>query len=327
MTLPITIPLPIPFGPRVVNAYLLLGQPLTIVDPGVDSEQTEIELRAALGAHSLRLEDVEQIILTHQHQDHVGFAHRLKSLSGAEVVAHHGLMSHLARLTGESMESESRYHEALMRLHGVPEALIEERFERARTARRFVGSVILDRPVRDGDVVEAGLHRLIIRERPGHSPSDLVLVEERGRFALVGDHLLAGISPNPIAHLPLDGPADPQMRPPALALYLDSLRRTDTLEFAVGLPGHGPPVDDVHGLIEDRIEFHERRKDQIYACLGPSTLTAHEIAVGVWGETAVQQSFLTLTETLGHLDLLEAEHRVLSYAEDDGATRYLAVDR
>src|SRR5690348_16217008 len=113
MTLPITVPLPIPFATRVVNAYLLPGDPITIVDPGAVWEETDVELRAALGAHGLRPEDVEQIIVTHQHHDHVGFASQLKAVSGATVVAHHRVVSHLARLTEESIEGESRYQASL----------------------------------------------------------------------------------------------------------------------------------------------------------------------------------------------------------------------
>jgi glyoxylase-like metal-dependent hydrolase (beta-lactamase superfamily II) len=322
MTLPITIPLPIPFATRVVNAYLLPGAPVTVVDPGVDWDETETELASALAAHGLRLADVDQIVITHQHHDHAGFAHRLKALSGASVVAFRDAVPYLAGLPGESMEAEDRYQADVMRLHGVPEELVQERFEFSKANRRYAGSVTVDRPVAEGDVVEAGGLRLTVHERPGHSPSDLVFVDEQERFALVGDHLIAGISPNPIAHRPLDRPAEPHDRPQALVAYLDSLRRTGELEFAVGLSGHGPPVDDARQLIRDRYEFHERRKEKVLTHIGDESPTAHEIALGIWADTARRESFLTLTETLGHLDILENEGRVQSREAPEGVVRY-----
>ena len=84
-----TIALPVPFAVRAVNCYLLEGDPLTLIDPGADWPETLVELEASLSARGLRLEDVEQIILTHQHYDHVGLAHTVRERSGATVVAHH----------------------------------------------------------------------------------------------------------------------------------------------------------------------------------------------------------------------------------------------
>jgi glyoxylase-like metal-dependent hydrolase (beta-lactamase superfamily II) len=328
MSEPVTLPLAIPFATRTVNAYLLPGDPVTLVDPGVDWEETEIELTSALSAHGLRLNDIEQIVITHQHHDHVGYAHRLKSLSGARVVAFHGAVRYLAGLPAESLDAEDSYQADVMRLHGVPDDLVCERFEASKESQRYVGSLPVDLPVQGGDVFDAGGARLTVYERPGHSPSDLLFVEEHGRFALLGDHLIAGISPNPIAHLPLDRRrADPRLRPQALVAYLDSLRLTLDLEFEIGLPGHGPSVQEARQLIRDRLEFHERRKQEMMATITDAPCTAHEIALAIWGETARRESFLTLTETLGHLDILENEGRVESHVELDGVIRYRSAAR
>jgi hypothetical protein len=50
-------------------------------------------------------------------------------------------------------------------------------------------------------------------------------------------------------------------------------------------------------------------------------VTAHELALEIWGEVARKEPFLTLSEALGHLDLLEREGLV-TVAEDDGVRRY-----
>jgi len=95
---PLLLTLPVPYAVRVVNAYLLLGEPLTLVDPGADWVDTREALEGALASHGLRLEDVERIVITHQHHDHAGLAHWIRERSGAEVVAHHGLAPYLAGL-------------------------------------------------------------------------------------------------------------------------------------------------------------------------------------------------------------------------------------
>jgi glyoxylase-like metal-dependent hydrolase (beta-lactamase superfamily II) len=318
------MPLPVPYSVRVVNAYLLLGEPLTIVDPGADWEETRVELDASLAAHGLRVEDIEQIVLTHQHHDHVGLAHEIKRRSGARVVAHGLLAPFLAGLSWDSPEAEDAYQASVMRLHGVPEQRIQELYDVSRAHRKYGGSVEIDVPVRDGDVLAAGSHRFVVHERPGHSPSDLVFVDEGASLALGGDHLIASISSNPVVHRPLDRPADPRDRPQALVAYLDSLRRTAALDLDVVFPGHGPPVHDHGRLIGERLEFHERRKQRILASLGDAAMTVHELALEVWGEVARREAFLTLSEALGHLDLLEAEGRVRQL-EDDGLVRYAGL--
>jgi hypothetical protein len=43
-------------------------------------------------------------------------------------------------------------------------------------------------------------------------------------------------------------------------------------------------------------------------------MSAYELASGMWGNVAVTQAFLTISEVLGHLDLLIGEGLV---SEDD----------
>jgi glyoxylase-like metal-dependent hydrolase (beta-lactamase superfamily II) len=319
---PLLLPLPVPYAVRVVNAYLLLGEPLTLVDPGADWAETRSELEAGLAAHGLRLEDVERIVITHQHHDHAGLAHWIKERSGAEVVAHHGIVGHLAGLAWDSMEAEDQFQAGVMRLNGVAEERIQELYDVSKAHRVYGGSVAVDIPVAEGDTVRAGTHTFVVHERPGHSPSDLVLVDEHGEFALGGDHLIATISSNPVVHRPLDRPADPRERPAALVAYLDSLRRTAALDIGAVLPGHGPPVTDHGRLVGERMTFHERRKERVVETLGQGRATAHELALEIWGEVARKEPFLTLSEALGHLDLLERDGRVAVVEDDDGRRRY-----
>ena len=322
MGAPLLLPLPVPYAVRVVNSYVLLGEPLTLVDPGADWAETRSELEAALGAHGPRLEDVERIVITHQHHDHAGLAHWIKERSGAEVVAHAGIVDHLADLAWDSMEAEDQFQAGVMRLNGIAEERIDELYEVSKAHRVYGGSVEVDVKVLDGDVVRAGAHELVVHERPGHSPSDLVLVERDGTFALGGDHLIATISSNPVVHRPLERPADPRDRPEALVAYLDSLRKTAALDIDTVLPGHGPPVVDHGRLVGERMTFHERRKERMLESLGAGSLTAHELALEIWGEVARKEPFLTLSEALGHLDLLERDGRVTIAEDGDRVRRY-----
>ena len=57
----------------------------------------------------------------------------------------------------------------------------------------------------------------------------------------------------------------------------------------------------------------ERRAGKILRLLEESSLplSAHDLAVQMWGNVAVSQAFLTLSEILGHLDLLSTRDAVV----------------
>ena len=85
------------------------------------------------------------------------------------------------------------------------------------------------------------------------------------------------------------------------------MRRTRELPAQLVLTGHGDPIVDHVTLIDERVAMHERRAERMLALVEGEPRTAYEIATELWGNVAVTQAFLTLSEVLGHLDLLRAD--------------------
>ena len=79
-----------------VNAYLIEDSPLTLVDSGPNSAKALDELEQALHARGHAVEDIELLVITHQHMDHFGLASILARRSGAEVAALEPLAGYLA---------------------------------------------------------------------------------------------------------------------------------------------------------------------------------------------------------------------------------------
>jgi glyoxylase-like metal-dependent hydrolase (beta-lactamase superfamily II) len=76
-------------GTHIVNWYLLEeGGKVTIVDAGCPAYRRQLE--GALREIGRTIEDVEAIVLTHAHIDHVGFAQKLQDERGTPVYAHEG---------------------------------------------------------------------------------------------------------------------------------------------------------------------------------------------------------------------------------------------
>jgi hypothetical protein len=96
------------------------------------------------------------------------------------------------------------------------------------------------------------------------------------------------------------------------------------MPIEIVLPGHGEPVTDHVALIDERVRMHARRVDKIHRLLADGPLTAFEIAQELWGNVAVTQAYLTLSEVLGHADLLVADGRVVEQ-RDGGVVRFAAT--
>ena len=87
------------------------------------------------------------------------------------------------------------------------------------------------------------------------------------------------------------------------------------------LPGHGDPIEDHRALIDQRFAGHERRADKLHRLVAERPMSAYELAQSLWGNIAVTQAFLTLSEVLGHMDILVADGRVRE-VEQDGLARF-----
>ena len=64
--------MPTPFPVGDVNVYLVKGDALTLIDTGVNTEESKETLSYKLGELRLKITDIEQVILTHHHPDHAG---------------------------------------------------------------------------------------------------------------------------------------------------------------------------------------------------------------------------------------------------------------
>jgi glyoxylase-like metal-dependent hydrolase (beta-lactamase superfamily II) len=310
------IPLPTPFLVGRVNCYLIEDDPLTLVDTGPNSGKSLDELQLGLEQLGHAVEDIELIVITHQHMDHLGLLEILERRSGAEVTAFHELGPYLENFKASAADDDE-FAQQLMRRHGIPADLVTVLGSVGAAFRAFGSRGTVARPLRDGDTLTLRDRSFQVLHRPGHSPSDLVFWDAERRILLAGDHLLGHISSNPLVSRPLTGDWRTAPRPSALLSYLESMRATSELPAQLVLSGHGDPITDPVALIDERLRMHQRRARKIERMLAPEPLSAYEIAVKMWGNVAVTQALLTLSEVLGHLDLLVLEGRVRELDGDE----------
>ena len=316
------IAVPTPFAVGEVNCYLLTGSPLTLVDTGPNSGTALDRIEHGLAEHRLRVEDLELIVLTHQHMDHQGLLEILARRSGADVSALAQLAPWLADYRA-STKADDEYAQRTMRLHGLPDEINTLLGVLSAGLHGYGSSGEVTVPLSDGDTIVMGGHSYTVHHRPGHSPSDTVFHDPETGLLIGGDHLLAHISSNALVTRPL-GDAAPGPRPTPLIAYSTSLAATRELSVSNLLTGHGETIRDHVSLIDARLRDQERRARKLLSLLSDGPLTAYELAQQMWGRVALTQAYLTLSEVLGHLDLLLVDGSVNEY-EAEGVTRFAAA--
>lgn len=290
---PERIVLPTPFAVGPVNAYLYAEEPVTVVDPGPLYPPAQAAFEAGLRRLVITPRDIRQVVVTHHHPDHVGYAPHLAQESGATLLMHPDAAERAARPRGDEAASE-----AMLRSHGVPEAILA-------AMRRELGRIVSFMapcgpfvPLEEGGALAAGGTRLEAIVLPGHAPGHLCL--QADDHVVGGDLLIAGITPNPIFEV---GPAG---RRPSLQEYRTSLERVRGLPPVTWLPGHRDDIADPLALIASYEEQMAARQAKLLSLLQAGPRSAFALSQELFPLERGADPFLAISETLGQLDGLLA---------------------
>jgi glyoxylase-like metal-dependent hydrolase (beta-lactamase superfamily II) len=291
---------------RTVNAVLVEGSVLTLVDTGLGHEASWAALESGLAARGYLLADIQQIVITHAHTDHFGGAAAVARRSGAPVVADRGGAPILASYPASFQELNLPRIE-LCREAGAPEELIRQL--QARQAR-YVESgeaVVATRTVAAGDQLVLGDATWQVVETPGHAASEVCFFEPMTRTLLSGDVVLGNGGAN-VTLYPY-----PRGRPARWVLdIMDSLEALAALGPERVLPGHGPEIArDAAAEIAARRARVGRRLGEVAGLVRGHHRTAWDVSLAIY-PPPVAGTTLGLFQTIGYLEALEATGRVRS---------------
>lgn len=311
--------IPTPFQVGAVNCYLADE---VLVDPGPDSDDAWETLSAALRNRGLAPSDIDQVLITHPHPDHFGLANRLRE-AGAEVLAAEQAVEIIEDFPGRLSYEQSFFRPFLVR-HGVAADVAETVLELPEAYLEFAPSTTVDRALGDGDTIEVAATTVAVEELVGHATGELLYswTAADGEQALVGDHVLQTITPNPFLQPP-SSPDDP--RPRVLPAYNRSLERLARRDFTKLWPGHGEAVDRPTHRIGRLLEYHERRTNNVRRSIdGPTT--AVDVMYALFGDLPVTELYGGMSEAIGHLDVLELRGEV-DRTKVDGVWHYRLADQ
>jgi glyoxylase-like metal-dependent hydrolase (beta-lactamase superfamily II) len=299
----IELPTPFPVGPVTVYLADAPGEPLTLIDTGPCTPETHAALEAALERLGHGIGDLERILVTHAHVDHFGLAADLVDVSGAQVWTHPW---NNATLGDYDADRERRvvFYGELMRQAAVPAEILAVVGRATQGIHHYASPVVVSGALEEGDMLRLAGRDWQVLHTPGHAVGLICLYCPACRTLLSSDHLLADISSNPLIEPPPPGQVE---RPRSLALYRASLQRVAALDVERALPCHGPVIHDVSGLVAERLAFHEWRMARVLDVLRNGARTTWAVTHALFPDRTPLDTFLAVSEVIGHLDLLEME--------------------
>lgn len=301
------ITLPTPYAVGDVHVYVVKGEALTLIDAGVNTDEAWDIFIAKLKEHGYQPGDIEQIILTHHHPDHIGLVDRFDRLKG---IYAHDRVDRWLRRDQEFLRYYLEFFRGLYREFGIPEKY--HSFEKtAKTTLRFAGKGALTGTLKEGDSLP-GHPNWKVLETPGHAQSHLSFYNKHTKEMLAGDHVLYHISSNPLLEPPVN---QGEMRPKPLVQYRESMKKILNYPIQKVYPGHGPIFNEVSELIRGRFKKQEERADKVFRIIQEKPQTPFEICKQLFPKQYQSQFDLTMSETVGQLDYLETEGRVKQVKE------------
>lgn len=305
--------IPTPFAVGDVNAFLIKGDTLSLVDAGPKTPEAYEALKQGIKEAGYAFNDIEQVILTHHHPDHAGW---IDAFDNAKIIGHKYNDLWLKR-----DEAFFRYHDAFYLDCLIEEGVPEQYLGWVKKMKRSVvlmGERPLDMTLAEGDALP-GHPGWTVMETPGHAQSHIVLWNEENRTMIGGDLVLEKVSSNPL----IEPPLNPEHgRPRSLLQYNESLKRILTLPVDIIYTGHGNEVHNAHELIEGRLERQHERAMKVLAMMDGGSRTIFELTRELFPAVYEKELGLTLSETIGQTDYLFEEGLVRETRDEGGVLHY-----
>jgi glyoxylase-like metal-dependent hydrolase (beta-lactamase superfamily II) len=296
------IVLPLSGNPlREINSFVFTSADRNlIVDTGMNRDECREAIESGLDSIGVDLERTD-IIATHYHADHQGLVATLLRKGSRAFMGEFDA----AAISGDNdYWTESGPMGRLAIRAGFPSDVLRASLENhpgfkdgPKVSVDYVG-------LKDGDTIAIGDFNLTVITTPGHTDGHICLYEPAAKFLISGDHILGDITPNLQAWGYDEDP---------LADFLASLERTRQLDIDLCLPGHRSLIENCEERIDELIEHHRVRADEVLSILRDNSLDAYDIAGRMswdirarsWNDFPIMQRWFATGEAIAHIRYLE----------------------
>ncbi len=309
---PIRIEIPLGIMFQSVNCYLIPGKQLTLIDCGLYSESNWEIFQKKIKEHGYQVADIEQIIITHEHRDHIGLLPEIMANCNA-IVRVPKMIKEWFSQPGKKNKEEIDFTKKLFNSLGFPKDILKEVFqyiEEVKGNRKFTN---LDRFefFEEGDYLEMGNTQWEILNTPGHCPSQFVFLQKEQK-RIFGSDMLLPIAPMPIK---VENPNEKGQPVKGLVDLLNSFERLRVFDIQTIYPGHGPVFNDANAMIDKQLARMKMRKEECYDCIKSGLNTPYHINRKMYSFQKMPPDFSGMFMVLGYIDLLLQEEKIVKNKE------------
>ncbi|WP_226482716.1 MBL fold metallo-hydrolase [Natrinema amylolyticum] len=296
--------------PGHAAAYLVEDDETVLVDAGTPGDEARTELSDGLTASHHAPGDVDHVLLTHAHRDHIGQLRTLLERGSPTVYAPREIAARYQR----DMETVATATRTNLVEAGVDADVIDTAAERLVGFHRIVRDLLpldeVDVWIDHGESIDVGPLEVEPIRAPGHHFSQYCY-----RTELDGERTLFS---GDVAMEPFRAPAllvnfDDGVRE-SVSTFLETLRRLETYDIDRVYPGHGPKHTAYDDVIARSINDFESRLETTHESLSLDGSTAFELASERTGRKHDIERLLV--EMVGLLSHLETRGRARSTLED-----------
>ena len=265
------IKVPMKHNPLGYTYSYLLKESKTLIDAGVPGWDAYKALEIQLNEQGIKVQDLERIIVTHMHNDHVGLIKYIREKRNIQVLTH--------RVAEERQREQIRIYkdmyrnttEELQLMGGGSFQHFLSRFE--NSFREDPEPIRIDRLLEDDDTIDLPNAKLKVIWTPGHAPEHICLHDAQRHLLYSGDHILPKITSHVSLHT--------WEKKDPLRDYINSLNKVKNLPVELILPGHEKNFKNLPERIEQIQKHHEARLNEIKTALKNGKNTIFDIATAI----------------------------------------------
>ncbi len=300
------------FNPGSVNTYLIkTDSGYTSIDTGWDSPPSVQSFEAQLQEIGAHFSDINQVIVTHCHLDHMGLIARLKQTHNIQIYFHQDELE-LIKIRFTGGDNFLPLTDKFLLTHGFPlNELTPPEIQLPIPPN--MDKVQADVLLRGGEEIPVGKYRFKVINTPGHTAGHIALYEPQEKFLFSGDILLPTIATNAAIHV--------QHIPYPLQQYLHSLSILRELDIKTVLPGHEDLFSNHRQRIDELFRAHEKKAGEIFRTFTDGNpKTAYKVSrIMAWSPRTKTNSWEKLTgwdkrfavlQTVAHLESLRFNRKI-----------------
>jgi len=273
-------------GMEEVNCYLVEGKHgVTIIDTGDYSERGIAIWERIFGMGI----EVEKVVLTHTHQDHIGLAKWFQQTKGIPIIVAKRSYKEMKKYLDPNF---NQTFNDLLKKHGFSEGPLPYQ------ADPFIYDFEPDGFFDIGGTIELGDDTYEVVWTPGHAPDQFCFYHKDKKVMFVGDHVINNLSPV----VGLWTAKEENL----LEDYFQSLELIKKYPVEIGLAGHGENIYDLYHQANEIRKKHHHRLEQLIKLTAGEGKTAEQVCLDIYGSVKLSFFLGPFMATITRLLYLEA---------------------